>query len=78
MLDFSTNLERLRKERGMTYKALADAAGVDQMTCWHACHGRAVKITTAQKLAHSLGVGLADLVASDDPHRPAKTVQLVG
>jgi transcriptional regulator with XRE-family HTH domain len=79
MTDFSRNMEIVRKDRGISRADLAAQAGVAEKTLYNAATGRGISMATAAKIADALGVGLADLIAPEnEPHRPARTVELVG
>lgn len=64
---FSARLHRLRKERGLTLAAIADALGVSKPTVWAWEQGRA-KPTPGHMaaLAQTLGFDQADLAGNSD------------
>jgi transcriptional regulator with XRE-family HTH domain len=75
----ATNLEARRRARGLSYKELARRAGVNHQTAADACKGSNATIGTIARLAAALDTSVADLIApEDEPHRPARTIQLVG
>jgi transcriptional regulator with XRE-family HTH domain len=70
----ATNLRRLRLERGLTLDAVADRADVSKGTVIQVEQARAnPSIATLCRLADSLGVGVASLIAA--PLGPRITVQ---
>jgi transcriptional regulator with XRE-family HTH domain len=60
MANFGERLERIRKERKLTQKQLADASGVPYMTIYRLEKGiyEDTSTVTARKLARVLGVSL--------------------
>jgi transcriptional regulator with XRE-family HTH domain len=59
------NIRRIREERGMSQRALADRAGVVKSTIYEAEAGRHIpRIQTLEKIADALGVEIADLLPS--------------
>ncbi|MFC4294442.1 helix-turn-helix domain-containing protein [Novosphingobium tardum] len=61
--DFATRLLRLRKARGLTLAAIADAVGVSKPTVWAWEHGRAHPVNSRiAALAEVLGIGEAELL----------------
>jgi transcriptional regulator with XRE-family HTH domain len=60
MANFGERLERIRKERKLTQKQLADASGVPYMTIYRLEKGiyEDTSTVTARKLARALGVSL--------------------
>lgn len=59
----ATNMKRLRKERGLSQEALADAAGLDRT--YVSGIERLVRnptITVVDRVAHALGCRLGDLL----------------
>lgn len=59
------NIRRIREERGMSQRALADRAGVVKSTIYEAEAGRHIpRIQTLEKIANALGVEIADLLPS--------------
>lgn len=60
---FGSNVNRIRKERGITQMDLAIAVGVDQKTIANIEKARkATSISVAVLIARELGVGLEELV----------------
>ncbi len=55
------NIEKLRKEKGMTQEKLAEKAGLHRAYFWDIENGRNISIKTAYKIAHALGVKLSEL-----------------
>jgi DNA-binding XRE family transcriptional regulator len=61
--NFGSNVNRIRKERGITQLDLAIAVGVDQKTIVNIEKARkATSISVAVLIARELGVGLEELV----------------
>jgi transcriptional regulator with XRE-family HTH domain len=59
------NLRRIRKERRLSQRALADRAGVVKSTIYEAEAGKHIpRIQTLEKLADALGVSIVDLLPS--------------
>jgi transcriptional regulator with XRE-family HTH domain len=59
------NLRRIREERGLSQRALADRAGVVKSTIYEAEAARHIpRIQTLEKLADALGVSIVDLLPS--------------
>lgn len=55
------NIQKYRKEKGMTVQQLADAAGLPKRTVEDAMRRDTCSVTTAIKLADALGVTLDEL-----------------
>jgi transcriptional regulator with XRE-family HTH domain len=71
-MPFAETLARLRNERGLSQRALADQAGVsvDELRHWE--HGyRRPRLDSFMRLAAVLGVSLDEL-ADGDAKQPAK------
>ena len=64
---FAARLHRLRKERGLTLAAIADALGVSKPTVWAWEQGRAKPTPRhLSALSHTLGLDQADLSGSSE------------
>lgn len=63
-------LAKLRKEKGLTYKQLAEKSGVNYQKLWQIEHSviktENIALKTAQKLADSLECSIEDILAPDD------------
>lgn len=55
------NIQKYRKEKGMTVQQLADAAGIPKRTVEDATRRDTCSVKTAIKLADALGVTLDEL-----------------
>lgn len=55
-------IEKLRKEKGMTQEELAEKAGLHRAYFWEIENGRNISIKTAYKIAHALGVKVKDIL----------------
>jgi transcriptional regulator with XRE-family HTH domain len=55
---------------GLTQKALAAAAGVDELTVYHAERGYDVRQSTARRIADALGVSVVELWLPGRPRPP--------
>jgi transcriptional regulator with XRE-family HTH domain len=55
------NIQKYRKEKGMTVQQLADAAGIPKRTVEDAMRRDTCSVKTAIKLADALGVTLDEL-----------------
>lgn len=62
------NIQKYRKERGMTVQQLADAAGLPKRTVEEAIRRDTCSVTTAIKLADALQVTL-DALCRDVPQK---------
>ncbi len=58
---FGEKIEKLRRQKGITQEELAEKAGLHRAYFWDIENGRNISIKTAYKIAHALGVTLADL-----------------
>lgn len=59
--NLAKNIEKLRKEKGMTQEKLAEKAGLHRAYFWDIENGRNISIKTAYKIAHALNVKLSQL-----------------
>lgn len=63
-MDFSTNLKRIRKEKGLTLKQLGDKLGCSpQLISQYELKKRTPKVETIIKIADALGVNEFELMA---------------
>lgn len=56
------NIERYRKEKGLTQEELAEKAGLNRSYFWDIENGRNISIKTAYRIARALGIKLSDLL----------------
>jgi transcriptional regulator with XRE-family HTH domain len=57
-------ITRLRKERGLTMKSVAERVGCDRNYIWELEHEERIpRLDTLARLAEALGIGLAEFVA---------------
>lgn len=61
------NVQKYRKERGMTVQQLADAAGLPKRTVEETMRRDTCSVNTAIKLADALGVTLDELCREQKP-----------
>ena len=54
-------IEKLRKQKGLTQEELAEKAGLHRAYFWDIENGRNISIKTAYNIARALGVKLSEL-----------------
>jgi transcriptional regulator with XRE-family HTH domain len=73
-----TNLESIRRNRGLQQQELADAAGVPQATVSRAENGKGVTFKSAMRIVRALGLTVeevfGDVVIDDQPESDASPV----
>lgn len=55
------NIEKYRKQKGLTQEELAEKAGLNRSYFWDIENGRNISIKTAYKLAKALNIKLSEL-----------------
>lgn len=55
------NIEKYRKQKGLTQEELAEKAGLNRSYFWDIENGRNISIKTAYKLARALNIKLSEL-----------------
>lgn len=55
-------IEKLRKEKGMTQEELAEKAGLHRAYFWDIENGRNISIKTAYKIARALNVKVREII----------------
>lgn len=55
------NIEKYRKQKGLTQEELAEKAGLNRSYFWDVENGRNISVKTGYKIAHALGIKLSDL-----------------
>lgn len=67
-----TNLEKLRRDRGLDQMELAKLTGVSQSTISRIERGNGALLDTAQALARALGCTVEELTRADGTEEPAE------
>jgi transcriptional regulator with XRE-family HTH domain len=56
------NIEKYRKQKGLTQEELAEKAGLNRSYFWDIENGRNISIKTAYRIARALGVKVSELL----------------